>query len=165
MPPTQPRVAPLATVSQISLPDDARALSTLPRIDYHDAFRVNSNIDHTGEHWARAMLEDAPLAVRARLLAGWTALGLELGSPRSDRRVLGWKIKRSGPSFVLLAARSWLGVRAELLFRTEPHGLLFATFIQQSNPVARALWAKITTTHQRVVHSLLSHAARREPRP
>jgi hypothetical protein len=162
---TQHRAAPLPKVGQISLPDDARALSTLSRIDYHDAFRVDSSVDHTGEQWARAVLEDAPLAVRARLLAGWAALGLKLGAPWSDRRVLGWKIERSSPSFVLLVARSWLGLRGELLFRREPHGLLFATFIRQSNPAARAAWAAITTTHQEVVRSLLTHAARREAHP
>jgi hypothetical protein len=165
MPATQPRATPPATVSQISLPDDARALSTLSRIDYHDAFWVDSSVDHTGEQWARAVLEDPPLAVRARLLMGWTALGLKLGPPWSDRRVLGWKIERSNPGFVLLAARSWLGLRGELLFRREPHGLLFATLIQQRNPAARAVWARLTAGHQEVVHSLLAHAARRERRP
>ena len=156
------RTATPRTVTQISLPVDARALSTLPRIDYHDAFRVDSNIEHDGEQWARAVLEDTPLAVRARLLSGWAALGLRLGPPWSERRVLGWRIERRTPAFVLLGARSGLGLRGELLFRREPHGLLFATLIQQSNPAARAVWAAITTTHQEVVDSLLTHAARRE---
>jgi hypothetical protein len=165
MPITQPRAEPSVTVSQISLPDDARRLSTLSRIDYHDAFRVDSSVDHTGEQWARATLEDAPPAMRARLLAGWTALGLGLGFPWSDRRVLGWKIERSSPSFALLTARSLLGLHGELLFRREPYGLLFVTFIQLSNPAARAQWTAITTTHQEVVRSLLGHAARRELLP
>jgi hypothetical protein len=156
------RAATPPAVSQISLPGDAYALSTLPRIDYHDAFRVDTCIEHSGEQWARAVLEDAPLAMRARLLSGWTALGLKLGPPSSERRVLGWKIERSSPSFVLLSARSWLGLRGELLFRRERYGLLFATLIQQRNPAARATWAAITTTHQEVVQSLLTNAARRE---
>jgi hypothetical protein len=159
---TQPRAAAVSTVSQVSLPDDARAFSTLPRIDYHDAFRVDSRLDRTGEQWARAVLEDPPRRVRVRLLAGWTALGLRLGPPWSQHRVLGWRVERTAPSFVLLAARSWLGLRGELLFRREPDGLLFATFIRQSNPVARAVWGAIMTTHQEVVGSLLTHAARRE---
>jgi hypothetical protein len=107
------------------------------------------------------MIEDASLSMRARLLGGWTGLGLRLGPPWSESRVLGWRIERSGPGFVLLAASSWLGLRAELLFRREPDGLLFATLIRQGNPLARSVWAAITTTHQEVVRSLLKHAARR----
>jgi hypothetical protein len=156
------RTVAAPVVSQISLPGDARALSTLPRIDYHDAFRVDSGAELSAEQWARAVLTDPPLAVRARLLLGWTALGLRLGAPWSERRVLGWKIERRNPGYLLLAARSWLGLRGELLFRREPHGLLFATFIQQSNPAARTLWAAITTTHQQTVRSLITHAARRQ---
>src|SRR6202042_1034893 len=116
----------------------------------------------SAEQWARAVLADPPLAVRARLLLGWTALGLRLGAPWSEHRVLGWKIERRDPGYLLLTARSWLGLRGELLFRREPHGLLFATFIQQSNPAARTLWGAITTTHQQTVRSLITHAARRQ---
>jgi len=150
------------TVTQISLPTDARALSTLSRIDYSDAFIVDADVDRTPEQWARSVVEGAPLVVRTQLLAGWTALGLRLGPPWSAKRVLGWKIERSGPEFVLLGARSWLGLRGELLFRSERHGLLFATLIQQRNPAARVVWAAITQRHQHVVASLLTHAARRE---
>jgi hypothetical protein len=150
------------TVTQISLPADGRALSTLPRIDYEDAFRVSGGIEHTPQQWARAVIDDAPPRVRARLFMGWLALGLQLGPPWSSRRVLGWRVARSEPGWLLLRANSWLGLRGELLFRREPDGLLFATLIQQRNPVARAVWARITGTHQHVVRSLLAHAANRE---
>jgi hypothetical protein len=149
------------TVSQILLPQDARALSTLARIDYEDAFAVAADVKRSSEQWIRAVLQDAPPRVRRRLWLGWTALGLKLGPPWSSNRVLGWKVKRSGPAYVLLAADSWLGLRGELLFRTERRGLLFATFVQQTNPAARALWAAITPRHQQVVRSLLTHAASR----
>jgi hypothetical protein len=151
-----------AATNKIPLPSDARALSTLPRIDYHDAFRVNAGIERTPDQWLHAVISDAPLRVRARLLAGWLALGLKLAPPHVTPQVLGWKIKHSDASHVLLAADSWLGLRGELLFRSEPGGLLFATLVQLNNPAARAVWARITPTHQDVVQSLLSHAARRE---
>ncbi len=149
-------------VTEVSLPADARALSTLSRIDYVDAFRVDAGGACTAEHWLRAVMEDAPLRVRTRLVTGWLALGLRLGPPWSARRVLGWKVRRSDPDVVLLAADSWLGLKGELLFRREPHGLLFATFVNLNNPAARAVWKRITPTHQRVDRSLLEHAARRE---
>jgi hypothetical protein len=50
----------------------------------------------------------------------------------------------------------------ELLFKRERDGLLFATFVRQQNPVARAVWARIAPRHRRVVRSLLAQAARRE---
>jgi len=150
------------TVTQISLPSDARALSTLPRIDYEDAFVVSGTVEHTPRQWVRAVIDDAPPRVRARLFVGWLSLGLKLGLPWSSDRVLGWRVARSEPGWLLLTASSWLGLRGELLFRREPHGLLFATLVQQTNPVARAVWARITDTHEHVVRSLLTHAANRE---
>lgn len=150
------------TVTQISLPTDARALSTLPRIDYEDAFMVSGAVDRTPQQWVRAVIDDAPARVRARLFMGWLSLGLRLGLPWSSRRVLGWRVARSEPGWLLLRANSWLGLRGELLFRREPGGLLFATLIQQTNPAARATWARVTDTHQHVVRSLLTHAANRE---
>jgi Protein of unknown function (DUF2867) len=147
------------TVDQIPLPDDARALSTLPRIDYADAFAVTADAQRSATEWVRAVVQDAPLRIRRDLWLGWIALGLKIGLPWSSDRVVGWKVKKSDPAVVLLAADSWLGFRGELLFRSEPDGLLFATLIQQSNPAARALWAAITPHHVRVVRSLLRHAA------
>ena len=154
---------PPRTVTQIPVPAEVRALSTLDRIDYADAFRVDVGavLDRTGEQWARAMLTDAPRRVRARLVCGWSVLGLRLGPPWSPRCVLGWRVRRGGPDWVLLGARSWAGMPGELLFRPEPRGVLFATFVQQDNPAARARWARVAPTHQRVVRSLLTHAARR----
>ena len=149
-------------VRQVLLPPEARGLSTLSRIDYEDAFIVDAVGGRTAEQWTRAVFNDAPLAVRARLVSGWTGLGLNLAGPSSARRVLGWKVQRSSPDVMVLAADSILGLRAELLFRTEPRGLLFATLIQQNNPAARALWARVIPTHERVVRSLLEHAALRE---
>lgn len=148
------------TVRLVSLPTDARALSTLPRIDYADAFCVTADGQPRASDWVRAVLQDAPPSVRRRLLVGWTAIGLKL-APWSSSCVLGWKVAHSEPAFVLLSADSWLGLRGELLFRSRPNGLLFATFTEQNNAITRALWAAITPHHQDTVRSLLTHAARR----
>lgn len=151
-----------STVSQISPPEDARMLSTLSRIDYDDAFAVTTDVELTAQQWVRAVLQDAPPHVRRRLWLGWTTLGLRLGPPWSSNRVLGWKVQHRDADYVLLAANSWLGLRGELLFRAEPKGLMFGTFLQLTNPAARGLWAAITPRHQHIVRSLLTHAARRE---
>jgi hypothetical protein len=97
------------------VPAAARALGTLPRVDYEDAFLVEIGPTHgrTGEQWAPAILEGAPMGMRRRLRWGWFALGLQLGSTRSDQLVLGWEVRRSTPDFALLGASSRLGLPAE----------------------------------------------------
>jgi hypothetical protein len=150
-------------VHQVTLSDAARGLGTLPRIDYEDAFRISGlpNLERSGEEWARAVLEDPPASVRAKLLCGWGALGLRLGAPWSQRRVLGWEVRRSDIDFVVLGAGGCLGLSGELLFKRESNGLLFATFVREQNPLARAVWSRVQDNHRQVVRSLLAHAARR----
>ncbi len=149
------------TVREVPLPADARALSTLSRIDYADAFllQIGPGQSRTGEQWARVMLEEAPITTRASLLTGWSALGLKLGSPHSALTVLGWEVRRSTPQFALLAAGSHIGMPAELLFKPHLDTLLFATLIRHDNPVARAIWAPVGPGHRRVVRDLLQRAA------
>jgi Protein of unknown function (DUF2867) len=148
-------------VREVALPAASRSLSTLARVDYTDAFLVDTAPaqDRTAEQWARAMLEDAPADTRRALRRGWCALGLRLGSTRSDRRVLGWEVRRSSPDLVLLAAGSRVGMPAEVLFKRDQQTLLFATFVQQRNPVARAVWAAVAPGHRRVVQRLLERAS------
>jgi hypothetical protein len=123
------RVEVAGRVSQVVLPADARALGNLSRVDYEDAFIVDAGGRQTAEQWARAVFSDAPLAVRARLVAGWLGLGLKLGGPWSTHRLLGSKVAQRSPDVLVLAAESILGLQAELLFATESRGLLFATLV------------------------------------
>jgi hypothetical protein len=71
------RAAARPTVEQIAVPNAARNLSSLPRIDYADAFRIHGvpSRGRTGEQWARAVMEATPGAVKAKLLSGWLAPG------------------------------------------------------------------------------------------
>jgi Protein of unknown function (DUF2867) len=160
----EPHTGPAGPARQIAVPAAARALSTLSRIDYEDAFlvRAGPGRDRTGEQWAREVLEGAPPRVRDSLLRVWRLLGLKLGPPRSRRYILGWPVLRSTPDYVLLAARSRVGLPAQLLFKRERQGLLFATFVQQRNPLVRMVWSRVVPAHQRTVSFLLRRAARRE---
>jgi hypothetical protein len=150
-------------VRQIEVPAAARELSTLSRVDYADAFRVDtgSAAGRTAEQWARAVLEDAPATTRTTLLSGWASLGLKVGRPGSDGTVLGWKVRRNTPDVLLLGADSRIGMPGELLFKRERDGLLFATFVQYGNPAARAVWAGVEHVHVRIVRSILERAGRR----
>jgi hypothetical protein len=150
-------------VREIAMPPAARRLSTLSDIGYADAFLVElgSARERTPEQWARATMEGAPLATRTVLQAGWLALGLQLASTRSDRIVLGWEVRRSTAEFVLLAARSRIGMSAELLFKRQRHTLLFATLLQHETPFARAVWGGVAPVHRPIGRYLLEQGSRR----
>jgi hypothetical protein len=151
---------------QIAVPADARALSMLAHVDYEDAFLVEGVPVHerTAEQWARTVLEEAPIGMRAALQTGWSALGLKLGGDGSDRFVLGWEVRRRTPDFVLLGAGSHIGMPGELLFNRERRALLFSTFVQHDNAGARALWAGVEPVHVPIVRRILEDARRRSTR-
>jgi hypothetical protein len=155
-----------STVRQIDVPSTARALCTLSRVDYEDAFLVEIGPvqDRTAEQWARVVLEDAPAIRRSALLRGWSALGLRLGPTRSDGFVLGWEVRRSTPDFALLGASSRVGLPAQLLFKRHQQRLLFATFVQQDNRITRAMWAGVEHVHRPIVRDILEQASCRERR-
>jgi hypothetical protein len=150
-------------VRQIAVPPAARALSRLSHIDYEDAFLVRSGPaqEGTAERWARAVLEGASIAVRAKLLSGWSTLGLKLSSGRSGPSVLGWPVRVNTPEVMLLGADSRIGMPGELLFKREHDALLFCTFVQQDGPIARRAWAAVERTHVRIVRDILEQASRR----
>jgi hypothetical protein len=91
-------------------------------------------------------------------VSGWSSLGLKLGSPLSERFVLGWEVRQSTPGFVLLGAGSRIGMPAELLLELRGRELLFCTFVQQENRAARAVWAGIEPVHRPIVRRVLEGA-------
>jgi hypothetical protein len=151
-----------AQVHEIDLPPDALAMTTLSRVDYIDAFRLETAraSDRTGEEWARAILEGAPEDTRKMLRRGWFAIGVRLGSTQESALVLGWTLRSSSPDHALIAARSVIGIEAEVLFKRERDGLLAATLMKLTNPAARAFWAGFSFQHRRVLRHLLRQAGR-----
>jgi len=105
---------------QVASPPAARALSMLSHVDYEGRLvETGPAQDRTGEEWVRAVLEDAPMSTRNALSMGWFALGLRLGSTRSDRSVLGWEVRvrhaRTSPSLRqrpprVVGRTAWAGV-------------------------------------------------------
>ena len=155
------------SVRKVAVPRDARELSTLDHVDYEDCFVFETNAarDRTAEQWARAILEDAPAALRRTLRSGWLSLGLKLGSTTpSDRRVLGWHVRRSSPDVAILGAPSRLGFDADLLVKRQDGSMLFSTFVQVDSPAAKALWAVLPAGHQAVVRQVLEQAVGRDER-
>jgi hypothetical protein len=152
-------------VREADLPPDAAALSTLPRLDYHDCFVVDriDRRDRTPEQWARVLVEGASPKMRRALRTAWLALGVKLGPADAPDLVLGWPIRRSTADHVLLGTESHAGFSAELLLRLEQPTLLFATLVQLHNPLTRGLWALITPGHQRTVRHVLASGVTRDP--
>ncbi|HEY2715916.1 MAG TPA: hypothetical protein VGI73_06820 [Solirubrobacterales bacterium] len=147
------------SVEQIEVPESARELTGLERIDYADAFRA-APAPATGRpplEAARAVLAGAPANVRRALLAGWSLLGLRLGEGNGVR-VLGWGLRWADDEVAVLAAESPLGIEAELVFEQTPGALLCATFVQLESEEARAAWAGIEPVHPPMVQSLLERA-------
>lgn len=155
-----PEVLARGGVRKIAVPRDARELCTLPHVDFEDAYLVDVDPpERTTEQWARAIFEEAPLNPRLRLWAAWVTLGLRLALPTSHRHVLGWEIRHNKPGAVLLGARSRVGMPAELLVKRHDGALLFDTFVQHSNPVARAAWAAAEPAHARILPALPDSSA------
>jgi hypothetical protein len=107
------------------------------------------------------MLAEAPLGTRIGLTVAWQSLGLRLGSPRSDRLVLGWPIRCTTDEFALLGADGQLGLSAELLFEPLGDTMLFATFVQLDNTYMRGLWPRVIPAHLKAVRGVLERAHRR----
>jgi hypothetical protein len=150
-------------VTQIAVPPDVRRLSTLDRVDYADAFTVELDPAarrRNPEQWARAILDGAPAAVRAALVSGWLGLGLRLGPPRSDAFVSGWRVRRSTKELALLGSASRIGMPAELLVLRRGRGLLFSTFVEQDNPLARSVWRAVEPLHRPIVRRILEQGTR-----
>ena len=145
-----------AEVRQIDVPPSASTLSTLPRIDYCDAFLFDagSHRTQTAEDLIREVLEGAPLAVRTQLISGWSSIGLKVSSG-AEGSVLGWDVRRSEADHVLLGADSRIGMPGELLLKKDDGALFFATFVAQRNLIARAVWAVTEPVHVRVVRDVL----------
>lgn len=153
-----------AAVRQVEPPPSARALTTLPRVDYCDAFLFDfdpgASRDMSAEGLIREVLEGARPAVRAQLRSGWLSIGLRVAGA-SQHSVLGWQVLRSAPDHVLLGAESRIGMPGQLLLKKEDGALLFATFVAQRNLAARAVWALVEAVHVRVVSDILDEASRR----
>lgn len=150
-------------VHQITPAATDQGSSLLHRTDYEDAFVVDVGWagSRDAEQWMRVILEDAPLAIRLRLISSWSAIGLKVTLSASERTVLGWEIRERDADFVLVGADSRLGMPGELWLRREEHALLFGTRVRHDNPIARALWASIQSAHVRTVRTLLESAGRR----
>ena len=143
-----------------SVPEALRSCSTFPKPDYVDLFTtaVPPTIEASPEHWARAVLERAPLSRRnARLL--WRLMGLRLGPRDSPDHVQGWRIAARAGHWLRLETRSWY-LSAEAVCLVEDQRVSVSLFLRYDRPIASVVWAVVCGPHQRAVPIMLHQAVR-----
>ena len=146
------RVAPVA--SEVFDSDSA---------DYADGFAIDTR-DPTSpstEQWARASLEQAPVALRWLIVVGWRfVLRLRLGPRQSPDHILGWKIIRRQPEDTVLELRSKF-LTAHLVSRRAETHLSWSTFVRYDRRTAAFVWPPVSLVHRRTVPLALQLAAKR----
>lgn len=152
-------VSSLVGVDEV--PEDVRSLITLTDPDYVDLFTITTDwraADHTPEEWARAVLEQAPVARdNARRL--WRLLGLRLGAPGSAAHVQGWRIAERGADWIRLETASWYLTGQAVCLVRDDQASLSLSLHYDVRPVAAAVWALVARPHQRAVPTMLRQAS------
>jgi len=114
----------------------------------------------TAEQWARATFEDAPRALRAFIVAGWTAgLGLRLGPRPSPDHVLGWRIVTAAPDLITLSVQAALLGTAHIVLQLDSSRVVLASSVLYEKRGARPIWSAVPPVHHRIVPYLLGRAA------
>jgi hypothetical protein len=147
--------------TEIPVREDVRALSRFPATDYADNFEAGTDgAARTAEQWARAMLEGAPVGMRTFLVRTWPLFGVRLGPLHTGGYVLGWRIVKSTPEFVVLQVRSAAGVTIRLVVQAGASRVLAGTFVRCEGLPGRVLWFAVAPIHRLVVSRLLGEATR-----
>lgn len=134
--------------------------------DYEVAFEIErpEGVPRSAERWARAMFEEAPLAMRWFLIVGWSAITCRISPRRSPARILGWQIESTSPQTAVIAVRAWVGLTSRLIFFADDDLVTVASFVRFTGPVtplARVVWAATVPLHERILPHLLTAARRR----
>jgi hypothetical protein len=152
------RVATLVGVHDV--PQAVRSLTTFPDPDYVDMFTVATPLaaDRSPEAWARAILEQAPLASQnAREF--WRLMGLRLGPQHSSDHVQGWWIAARGDTWLRLETASWyLSAQAVCLVNADEVSLSLS--LRYDRAEAAVVWALVSGQHQRAVPVMLHQAVK-----
>ncbi|MBT2483541.1 MULTISPECIES: DUF2867 domain-containing protein [unclassified Microbacterium] len=144
-------------VGMTAIPEDDRALSSLPDADYADTFSMPTHADASPERWARAMFGDIPSPAQRFI---WRRLlGLRLMSARSPHTVAGWRIAERGERWIRLETESRL-ISANLVVRTSEGRVALTTFVRYDRGVGRILWTVLSLVHRRLVPGVLRDAVK-----
>ena len=148
---------------RVEVPAPIAATFARSTANYAVAFALTEEgVQHwTPLHWARAVFEDAPAALRWFVVFGWRrVLGLRL-APRSTKgHVLGWAIADGDlvAGSVALTAQSRF-LQASNIVTVEATTVTWVTLVHYSGAAARPLWAIARPIHRLTIPYLLARAA------
>lgn len=157
-----------ASLRRIDVSEQTRAVDTLSEPDYGASWEVAppGGDERSAEQWARATFEEAPNALRAFIVAGWSVgLGLRLGPRPSPDYVLGWRILTNTPDLIIMTVQSALLGTAHLVFEVESSRVRLTSFVRYEMRSARPIWSAVQPIHHQVVPYLLGRAASQSPKP
>ena len=155
--------AAMADVSavEIAVPAAVERLHLLDRVDYVDAYAVDTSSERDPEQWLRAFIQDAPRWFQVPWVGvGTTVLGARFGPLRAPGYVLGWKVLITRRDLFAVGLDSRAGLSARLIALTPPGQAVIATQIELGTRYARALWPPIRRGHRHFAPALLERAAR-----
>jgi len=145
---------------EVLVPAAVGELSLLDRVDYEDAYRVDTHRQRTPEQWMRAFLEDAPRWFQLPWAGlGKAVLGARFGPLNAAGHVLGWKVLVDRPDAFAVGLDSSGGLFARLISLTPPGQAVVATQIRLDTTRARTLWPVICRGHRFFAPYLLGRAA------
>ena len=148
------------TVRQIAVPPDARALSTLARVDYADAFMLECHPPHrrSPEQWARGISK----TLRPACAAGCSRAGRRSGSSSAPPGPTGsssaGRSSAARTTSCCSAPARASGCPPSCCSSASPAGCCSPPSCSRTIPSVRALWAGTESVHVSVVRQLLEDA-------
>lgn len=146
---------------EISVPIAVAELHLFDRVDYQDAYCIDTRIERTPEQWMRAIVEGAPrwFQVAWPAILG-TLAGLRFGPRSASDHVLGWRIVEDRPDAFVIGLESSRGMVVRLIALAPPGQAVFATQLRLETPHARRLWSVARPGHRYFAPYLLARAAK-----
>jgi hypothetical protein len=139
----------------------------LDRVDYEDAFRVETSPQRTPEQWMRAFAEDAPRWFQLPwiYLLGKGLVRAQIGPMTGPDHIRGWKVLIDRPDAFAVGLDRADGPFARLIALTPPGQAIVATQIRLESARLQILWQAIRPGHRFFAPYLLSRAASRSTMP
>jgi hypothetical protein len=145
---------------EVAVPAATHGLALLDRVDYEDAFQVDTSVQRTPEQWMRAFVEGAPRWFQLPWLGGGRLLfGARFGPMDAPDHVLGWKVLVDRPDVFAVGLDSSGGLRARMVALSPPGAALIATQMQRDPGLANTLFPAIRRGHRFFAPYLLERAA------
>ena len=146
---------------EIPVPNAVAGLHLLDRVDYQDAYCIDTRVERTPEQWMRTILEGAPrwFQVAWPAILG-TLAGLRFGPRSASDHVLGWKIVDDRPDAFVIGLESSRGLVVRLIALAPPGQAVFATQLLLETSYARRLWSVARPGHRYFAPYLLARASK-----